>query len=414
MTVVKFNLRFTDQISYLNGIHRSGWPMVMRNLLTLHDNDAPVWLDTYVDRTFHWLKPTYIPYTRAWAGFVHHTWNTDFSQFNNVQLLKNQQFLDSLPFCKGLYVFGTPQATRWRQALDTLGFGSVLVQSLVHPTDLTGFPKWTPEAFLANPQKRLVQIGAWLRDNYAIYRFGGAHHSLSIPYGNGNDTEAFTLTKSALKGPEMDFYFKPLNFFRLLRAPQWKEYVSPIPPMSYRVARVEAPSSPVVEIISANGELNANVIAPTDEENEDLMCRDNMCRDVMCRDSDLYLNKYVLGSIDVLKNLDVSVTVLPTMSSTDYDVLLSTNIVFLPLVDAAAVNTLIECIARNTPVLVTPLPAVVELLGADYPLYFVNEGSLTRASIMAAYSYMLEMDKSTLNASYFLNAIVTGPIYTAI
>ena len=37
---------------------------------------------------------------------------------------------------------------------------------------------------------------------------------------------------------------------------------------------------------------------------------------------------------------------------------------------ASANNAVIECIARGTPLLVNPLPAVVEYLGADYPFYF--------------------------------------------
>ena len=54
----------------------------------------------------------------------------------------------------------------------------------------------------------------------------------------------------------------------------------------------------------------------------------------------------------------------------EYDDWLTRNIVFLDLLCAGANNAVIECIARGTPLLVNPLPAVVEYLGADYPLYF--------------------------------------------
>ncbi len=54
----------------------------------------------------------------------------------------------------------------------------------------------------------------------------------------------------------------------------------------------------------------------------------------------------------------------------EYDSWLSSNIVFLDLVCASANNAVIECIARGTPLLVNPLPSVVEYLGEDYPLYF--------------------------------------------
>jgi hypothetical protein len=65
-----------------------------------------------------------------------------------------------------------------------------------------------------------------------------------------------------------------------------------------------------------------------------------------------------------------SVEVMEHLSDTDYDKLLSENIVFLNLIDASAVNTVIECIVRNTPLIVNRTPAVVEILGADYPLYY--------------------------------------------
>ena len=58
------------------------------------------------------------------------------------------------------------------------------------------------------------------------------------------------------------------------------------------------------------------------------------------------------------------------ISNADYDRLLSENIVFVELHDANANNAIIECIARATPLLINPLPAVVEYLGRDYPLYY--------------------------------------------
>ena len=53
-----------------------------------------------------------------------------------------------------------------------------------------------------------------------------------------------------------------------------------------------------------------------------------------------------------------------------YDELLAESVVFLDLCDSNATNTIIECILRNTPVLVNRIPAVEEYLGADYPFYF--------------------------------------------
>ena len=50
--------------------------------------------------------------------------------------------------------------------------------------------------------------------------------------------------------------------------------------------------------------------------------------------------------------------------------LLCRNIAFVELHDAGANNTVVECIARATPLLVNKLPSVVEYLGAGYPFYY--------------------------------------------
>jgi len=88
-----------------------------------------------------------------------------------------------------------------------------------------------------------------------------------------------------------------------------------------------------------------------------------------------------------------------------YDILLSKNIVFIHLIDASANNTIIECIIRNTPIIVNRLEAVVEYLGKDYPLYFNNLDELdkiiTFENIKKAYNYLVSMDKSDLTYKYF-------------
>lgn len=57
----------------------------------------------------------------------------------------------------------------------------------------------------------------------------------------------------------------------------------------------------------------------------------------------------------------------------EYDDLLSSSVVMCLLYATAANNVVLECIARATPILINPLPAVVEYLGHGYPLYACNE-----------------------------------------
>jgi hypothetical protein len=74
------------------------------------------------------------------------------------------------------------------------------------------------------------------------------------------------------------------------------------------------------------------------------------------------------------------VNFLERKSDKEYDKLLESSIVFLDLYDVAANNTILDCIVRNTPVLINKLRGAVDYLGEDYPFYF---SSLEEASIKA-------------------------------
>jgi len=65
-----------------------------------------------------------------------------------------------------------------------------------------------------------------------------------------------------------------------------------------------------------------------------------------------------------------SVTVMTDPSPDEYDCLLEKNIVFVHYYDAKALDLLLDCIARQTPILINPFAAFREYLGDDYPLYY--------------------------------------------
>ncbi len=95
--------------------------------------------------------------------------------------------------------------------------------------------------------------------------------------------------------------------------------------------------------------------------------------------------------------------------------MLSKNIVFIDLFDAAANNTILECIVRNTPIIVNKLPAVIEYLTEDYPLLFdhldqVND-LLSIHNIRNGYEFLKQMDKSELKMEYFKNRMITTSAY---
>jgi hypothetical protein len=110
---------------------------------------------------------------------------------------------------------------------------------------------------------------------------------------------------------------------------------------------------------------------------------------------------------------------LPRCSNAEYDRLLSENIVFVDLVDAVANNTVVECIARNTPVLVNPLPNVVDYLGPDYPFYFRSlEEAASKAEdyrlLQAAHQYLVEMPKEWLKGETFCKELEASALYRSL
>jgi hypothetical protein len=112
-----------------------------------------------------------------------------------------------------------------------------------------------------------------------------------------------------------------------------------------------------------------------------------------------------------------SVTVKDFVSNDDYDKILSSSVVLCLLYATAANNLVLECIARHTPIIINPLPSVVEYLGEDYPLYAstVEQADLylsDREMILAASCYLKERQK-VVDFSYraFRDTIASSDFY---
>ena len=104
----------------------------------------------------------------------------------------------------------------------------------------------------------------------------------------------------------------------------------------------------------------------------------------------------------------------------EYDNLLATNIAFVDLYDSSANNAIIECIARATPLLVNPLPAVKEYLGVEYPMYFKSlaeaaEKACDTSLILDTHRYLQACEtRQKLSANYFLESFRNSKVYQLI
>lgn len=115
-----------------------------------------------------------------------------------------------------------------------------------------------------------------------------------------------------------------------------------------------------------------------------------------------------------------SAKTLSFLSNKDYDKLLCENIAFTYLYDASANNTVIECIGRNTPLLVNPLEPVEEYLGKDYPFYYNSlDEAIEKARdvdlVLKTHRYLVNLPiKKKLTIEYFIKSLTKSKIFNSL
>lgn len=114
------------------------------------------------------------------------------------------------------------------------------------------------------------------------------------------------------------------------------------------------------------------------------------------------------------------VTLIKRISNAGYDLLLERNIVFLDLYDAAACNSIIDCIIRNTPVLTRKNRANIEYLGEKYPFYFRDIDEATQKIhdmklIRETTKYLERLPiKQKMTLNYFVQTMVQSVTYKSL
>lgn len=324
-------VNLSDQMVFPS--HRHGWRYAIEALFPEHHPQG-VLFNGVLDQTFNLLlagaEPKPQAYGQPWIGFLHNPPNTPswFPKGPQVdEILRGELFQQSLATCQGIFTLSSYLAEYLRPRVP------VPVSILYHPTV---FPRVTFDyaAFLANPLKRIVAVGWWLR------------RQLSIEY--------LPLDKQT-----------PYRKTRLLTD------VDLINSTRNRLARLE--------FIHERGKLGQ--LEPRFKENTEH---------------------------------------LSFLPAEGYDALLSQNLVFLDLYDSSANNAIIECIARATPLLVNRLPAVVEYLGEDYPLYFASleeaaEKTLDFDLILHAHEYLRDTPiREKLTGEYFLTSFRNSEVYAGL
>ena len=97
------------------------------------------------------------------------------------------------------------------------------------------------------------------------------------------------------------------------------------------------------------------------------------------------------------------------LNNNDYEELFTGSVVFADIVDGVANNTILECIAFNTPILLRRTPSSEEYLGPNYPLFFettkdlmiMYEEPILLSLIQKSFVYLKEMNKTHINCETF-------------
>lgn len=195
-------------------------------------------------------------------------------------------------------------------------------------------------------RNKVVQIGGWLRNPFSIY-------ALQVGYN---------LKKYALKGPRMDHNFPEQQPIR--------------PTYTYPEQWLSRPPL-------RHGNTPQGLYGLT--------------HNTFYKFMEQYIGDCI-KSVQIIEQLD----------NDEYDKLLSESIVFINVIDCSAVNTVIECIVRNTPIIVNRHPALEEVLGIDYPGFYSNmyQASLLVNSPLQLYKiyiFLCKMNKDHLRIETCIN-----------
>ena len=411
---IEINIQFINQNDY-KGLHRSGWQYVVDSLGQFQSNNSnnSMICDLYLDRTFHWNYDEYkklgiIPYTKNWIGFIHHTTDEEYTSYNTINLFKNKLFLLSLQHCRGLFVLSNELKHKIENILYNANI-KINIYSLIHPTESVSEANlFTIKKFLTNPSRKIIQIGAWMRVINAINKINLGKNTL-------------LLEKYALRGKKMDnYYYIDDNTPRISHTSNVLDLtntlntsnVLDLTNLSDNSDNSDKSNKNSTDISDAYIDIDDDFTVSTNTVNND----DN--------DNQVFKNvELIINKINKNKEASISrdnkerhtkisndVKILNYLENTDYDNLLSENIVFINLVGASAVNTVIECIVRNTPIIVNKLPALVEILGDKYPLFYDKLTDVTdllnKKTIESGHNYLKNINKEKFTIDYFIKSFI--------
>jgi len=413
--------------SKYSGYHRSGWQFVIDNFIGLHSHHSPILSDTYLDRTFGWnynfnsIKRN-IPYVQPWIGFIHHVANEN-TPNNIIKMFARPKFIQSLPSCLGLITFSQKTKCDIELLLKLNKFEQVDVINLIHPTETTN------KFFNVNnynDDPNITQIGSWLRMSYPICALDTSELKISKNILIGKDMSDMIPNSTIITENMVEK--KESILINITNIKQIIEQICNFIPLC-RICHIIdfLKKTDNKEVLS---EYHTNLLSKEKTEFDFNNIKTNRFLDEAYGriiqlgaehdETNLITDKKTYQKVhDEMK----SVTVINKLTDLQYDEQLTSSVVFLCLTDANAVNTVNECIVRNTPILVNRLPALEEVLGKNYPMFYtydstsidnttksISELLHTPYIVKSTHEYMKAINKEKFTMKEFLRSFLNSKI----
>jgi hypothetical protein len=307
-------------------IHYYGWERISKEIQKLA-NDVHVNIIDYVDNYFYNDDVDIIK--TSWYGIIHHT-NSTFSSNNITNLFNINKFVISLKECKGIITLSEYNKDNILKELRKV-YIDVPIYVLKHPMPPTFNKFFTRKNFENN--LKIYNIGGWMRNPYSIY-------DIKITY-DGN-----LINKYKLKGTLMDQYFpvQDINYRDIIK--------------KYIIDKTTDFTATTLQTMLYFSRPNNNI---------------NYFIKYLLEYIYNIARKYNINDYNKIYELLISnhnsTQVQCYVSNEEYLNILTSSVVFADYIDCSASNTIVECIATCTPIIVNRHPAIVEYLGDDYPLY---------------------------------------------
>jgi hypothetical protein len=324
----EYKLRIEDWCCFTE--HRSGWNYAMQALCDIHNPEGVRVIDV-MEKPFSWEYDHEQAFMRndwhdLWVGFLHNParmpkwFDARHSAYRVLERMKRHFYHLT---CKGIFVLSRDLKSQVDAWLIANGCSHIPVSVVYHPTEtIPAHLCFSWDKFMHNEQKKVLQVGYWLRDIFAIQRLRCDSTMWQKKWLYGGSRSMIMLERQA----------------------------------------------------------------------------------------------HVTGVL--LETFHEQVQILPHASEKAFDKLLSENVVFLKLYASSANNAIIECIMRKTPVLVNPLPSVVDYLGPEYPLYYTSEeeaaSKLSNMELIhAAHKYLLHHPtlQQRITDKAFVDSVLSSEVY---